>query len=172
MAGYADGRLTALKVKTVKEPGRYGDGNGLYLVVDKSGAKRWMLRTYIQGRRRDMGLGGARLISLAMARKAAIEYRYIAREGGDPIALRRRRRRTAMSFEEAAIAVHKELAPSWRNEKHSAQWIASLRVYAFPVFGARPVDQVAPADILKALSPIWLEKPETARRLRHRGFVS
>ena len=57
MVNYADGRLTALMVKTVSKPGRYGDGNGLYLIVDKSGAKRWMLRTVVQGRRRDMGLG-------------------------------------------------------------------------------------------------------------------
>jgi hypothetical protein len=56
--------LTALKVKAVKEPGRYGDGNGLYLVVEPTGAKRWMLRTVVQGRRRDIGLGGAQLVSL------------------------------------------------------------------------------------------------------------
>ncbi len=167
-AGYTDGRLTVLKVKTVKEPGRYGDGNGLYLMVTKSGAKHWVLRTFIQGRRRDMGLGGARLVSLAMARQAAVEHRYIAREGGDPIALRRQRRRVAMSFEEAATSVHRELAPSWKNEKHCAQWINSLREYAFPVFGARPVNQVTSADVLQALSPIWLQKPETARRLRQR----
>ena len=69
MARYADGRLTALKVKTLSKPGRYGDGNGLYLVVDQSGARRWMLRTMVQGWRRDMGLGSARLVSLADARR-------------------------------------------------------------------------------------------------------
>ena len=168
MASYADGRLTALKVKTVSKPGRYGDGNGLYLIVDKSGAKRWMLRTTVQGRRRDMGLGSARLVTLAMARKAAIEYRYIAREGGDPIAVRRQRRRVAITFAEAAATLHGELIPSWKNDKHAAQWINTLKGYAFPVFGNRPVNQITSGDVLKALSPIWLKKPETARRLRQR----
>ncbi|MFQ5564677.1 MAG: Arm DNA-binding domain-containing protein [Parvularculaceae bacterium] len=82
MSGYTDGRLTALQIRKLSTPGRYGDGNGLYLVVDKSGAKRWVLRTFVHGRRRDMGLGGARLVSLADARRAAVKYRLIAREGG------------------------------------------------------------------------------------------
>ncbi len=73
--------LTALKIRSLKEPGRYADGNGLYLVVDPSGAKRWMLRTVVQGRRRDIGLGGTSLVSLAEAREKALSYRKRAREG-------------------------------------------------------------------------------------------
>jgi integrase len=165
---YSNGRLTALKIRKLTAPGRYGDGNGLYLVVDRSGAKRWVLRTVVQGRRRDMGLGGARLVSLAGARKAAMEYRFIARDGGDPFAMRRRSRNVAMTFAQAAKRVHAENAASWKNEKHRAQWINTLKSYAFPVIGARPVNQIAPSDILKVLTPIWLTKPETARRLRQR----
>ena len=65
---HPDRALSALKIRALKGPGRYGDGNGLYLIVDPSGAKRWMLRTVVQGRRRDIGLGSARLVSLADAR--------------------------------------------------------------------------------------------------------
>jgi len=68
---------------TVTTPGRYADGNGLYLIVEPSGAKRWMLRTIVQGKRRDIGLGGCKLVTLAEAREMALTFRKIAREGGD-----------------------------------------------------------------------------------------
>jgi hypothetical protein len=82
--------LTSVRINNLSKPGRYGDGNGLYLVVDPSGAKRWMLRTVIQGKRRDIGLGGLRLVSLAEARAKALELRRIARDGEDPIEARRK----------------------------------------------------------------------------------
>jgi hypothetical protein len=78
--------LTAVQVRNINKPGRYADGNGLHLIVDPSGARRWVLRTVVHGRRRDIGLGGHRLVSLAEARARAAEYRKIARAGGDPLA--------------------------------------------------------------------------------------
>ena len=81
--------LCALKISKLSAPGRYADGNCLYLVVDRSGAKRWVLRVVVQGRRRDMGLGGVKIVSLAHARDAARWYRAIARSGGDPFNVRR-----------------------------------------------------------------------------------
>src|SRR5688572_21121436 len=81
--------LSVVQIRVVKGPGRYADGNGLYLVVDPSGAKRWVLRTVVQGRRRDLGLGSTQLVSLAEAREKAIEYRKQARSGGDPVATKR-----------------------------------------------------------------------------------
>src|SRR5512143_1683268 len=93
--------LSAVRVRAIKEPGRYTDGNGLYLVVDRSGAKRWMLRTVVRGKRCDIGLGGLRLVSLAEARETAATHRKLARDGGDPLA-RRKERRTIPTFEEAA----------------------------------------------------------------------
>src|ERR1700689_301796 len=72
--------LTSVRVNSISDPGRYGDGNGLYLVVDPSGAKRWVLRIVVQGKRRDIGLGGLRLVSLAEARTKALEYRRLAKE--------------------------------------------------------------------------------------------
>ncbi|MFY9629328.1 MAG: Arm DNA-binding domain-containing protein, partial [Methylocystis sp.] len=77
--------LTSVKVRQSPDQGRYADGNGLYLVVDPSGAKRWLLRTIIHGRRGDMGLGGVQLVPLAEAREKAQHYRKIAREGGTPL---------------------------------------------------------------------------------------
>jgi integrase len=161
-------KLSAVKVNRLATPGRYADGNGLYLIVDPSGAKRWMLRTVVQGKRRDIGLGGTSLVSLADAREQAQALRKMAREGGNPLIERRRANQVIPTFEQAAKRVHEERASSWRNEKHQAQWINTLRDYAFPKVGSKRVDRVDTADVLAVLSPIWLTKAETARRLRQR----
>jgi integrase len=165
---HPDRALTAVQVRQTKRAGRYADGNGLYLVVEPSGSKHWVLRTVVRGRRRDMGLGSTRLVSLADAREVAALYRKTARAGGDPIAEHRRARVAVPTFEEAARSVHAQYCRAWRNAKHREQWINTLAQYAFPFFGDRPVSDVEPADVLRALSPIWLSKPETARRLRQR----
>jgi hypothetical protein len=165
---HPDKALSAIQVRALKKPGRYADGNGLYLQVDPSGAKRWLLRTVIRGKRRDMGLGGLQLVSLAEAREKALAYRKLARAGGDPLAARRAERAAVPTFAEAARSVHAEHAASWRNPKHRAQWLNTLTQCVFPAIGERRVDHIDTADMLKVLSPIWLTKPETARRVRQR----
>ena len=160
--------LTAMQISKMSAPGRYADGGGLHLVIDKSGAKRWVLRTVVRGRRRDMGLGGVRTVSLAQARLTAQRYRAIARSGGDPLEERRRESKAIPTFEKAAITVHAGLEPSWKNPKHAAQWINTLKRYAFPLIGPRPVSQITSADVLRILSPIWTGKPVTAKRLSQR----
>ena len=165
---HPDKALSAVKVRTISKPGRYADGSGLYLEVDPSGAKRWFLRTMVQGRRCHIGLGGLSVVSLAEAREAALAMRKIAKAGGDPLAERRKAKRVVPTFEAAAKKVHEEHAPAWKNAKHGQQWINTLRDYAFPIIGNRRVDKIDSADILKVLSPIWLSKPETARRVRQR----
>lgn len=165
---HPDKALSAMQVRQVSVPGRYTDGNGLYLVVDPSGAKRWLLRIVVQGRRRDIGLGGASLVSLAEARDAAHAYRKIAREGGDPLTARREARRIVPTFKDAAETVHAEHEVSWKNAKHAQQWLNTLKSYAYPVIGDYRVDAISTPDILRVLSPIWLTKPETARRVRQR----
>lgn len=160
--------LSALKVKQLTEPGKYGDGNGLYLVVDKSGAKRWMLRILVNGKRTDIGLGGTSLVSLAEAREKALEYRKLARAGGDPLAAKREARRVIPSFKVAAETVHEEHKAAWKNHKHKDQWINSLTQYAVPLIGDMTVDRINTPDILRVLSPIWLAKPQTAQRVRQR----
>ena len=164
---HPDRVLNAVKIKSLKEPGRYADGNGLYLVVEATGAKRWMLRTMAKGRRRDIGLGGIQLVSLAEAREKASVLRRIARAGGDPI-VEKRARTAVPTFAEAARLVHKEHAASWKNKKHADQWFNTLSKYAFPNIGNRGVDQIDTPEVLKILSPIWLTKGETARRVKQR----
>ena len=102
--------LSAVGIKGITKPGRYADGNGLYLVVDPSGSKRWVLRTVVQGRRRDIGLGGLRVVTLADARKLAITLRQSARSGDDPVAARQKAKVKAPSFGEAAKVIHRHLS--------------------------------------------------------------
>ena len=165
---HPDKALNAVGINALKSPGRYADGNGLYLKVAPSGAKRWELRTVVRGKRCDIGLGGLKLVSLAEAREEARKYRAIARNEGDPLAEKRRARKVVPTFRQAAETVHKDHAKAWKNAKHGDQWINTLKAYAYPAFGDRRVDQIDTPEILKALSPIWLTKQETARRVRQR----
>lgn len=159
--------LSAAFARSVSTPGKYFDGHGLFLKVDDTGAKRWVQRITIRGKRREIGLGGFSLMSLQEAREAALENRKKARAGGDP--LREKREALAvLTFEEAARKVHEIHLPSWRNAKHAAQFISTLETYAFPSMGHLRVSEITTADVLTALTPIWLEKPETARRVRQR----
>lgn len=158
--------LSAAYVRTVKQPGFYPDGHGLYLKVEKSGARRWVQRLMIHGKRRDIGLGSASLVTLAVARELALENRKLARAGGDPIALKRKP--SILAFREAARRVHDLNIPNWKNPKHGKQWISTLTEYAFPHFGDKRIDLIESADIHAALAPIWTSKPETARRVKQR----
>jgi integrase len=110
-------------------------------------------------------------VSLAEAHDKATALRKVARAGGDPLA-ERDRDKAIPTFEQSARAVHAAHAKGWRNAKHSAQWLSTLEQYAFPHFGALLVSAVDTTHVLAALSPIWLTKPETARRVRQRiGLV-
>lgn len=158
------GKLTKRGIETAK-PGRHGDGAGLYLVVDPSGARRWVLRVTVQKRRRDLGLGGASYVTLQEAREKAQEYRRIAKQGGDPLF---DAAREIPTFEAMAKLVHQERLPTWKNSKHADQWINTLRDYAFPKIGRLPVSDIGQPQVLQCLSPIWTEKHETAKRLSQR----
>jgi len=163
-------RLTTVSIKAKKAPGRYADGHGLYLVVDPSGAKRWIWRGVIHGKRCDLGLGSADLVSLADARDAALGCRRMARAGGNPLTDRRRERRQVPTFTQAARTVYAEHKKTFKNAKHAAQWITSLEADVFPVIGNRPINTITieSGDVLRVLAPIWTVKPETARRLKQR----
>jgi len=172
MAGKRTGRhptneLTPLKIKRLKEPGDYADGNALYLRVDENGAKRWIMRLVIQGRRRYPGLGSAQLVELEEARDIARQFRKIARAGGDPLA-DRRKALPVPNFETVARQLYENKRPEWKNAKHSHQWISSLEEYAFRRLGRLPINSIGTDEILKVLEPIWTAKPETASRVRQR----
>lgn len=168
--------LTVKGVEAKREPGMYGDGNGLYLRVGPTGGKSWILRTVIHGKRRELGLGSCDLVSLAEAREKAAELRKAARGGSDPDAQRKAAARAAaeeaarerMTFGKAAEAVHAKLLPGWKNQKHADTWLSTVKLHAFPRLEKRPLYQIQRDDLLKVLNPIWTEKPETARRVRQR----
>ena len=157
--------LTATQVKNAS-PGRYSDGNGLILAVTRTGSRSWVQRITIDGKRRDIGLGGYPTVTLAQAREAAVANRALARRGGNPLA--HRDRAGEPTFEAAAVRVHREHAPGWRNPKHAGQWLSTLRTYAFPRIGTRPVSSITTSDVMAVLMTMWHEKPETARRVRQR----
>lgn len=162
------GKLTALKVKSLTEPGSYTDGDGLILVVRPNGSKKWILRITIAGKRRDVGLGSFKTTTLADAREAADQMRRKVARGIDPIAERHAERIVIPTFEEAAKAVHEEHKAAWKNGKHQAQWLTTLKTYAFAALGKKLVSEIEGPAIRDVLAPIWLTKPETARRVRQR----
>lgn len=169
---YHSGKLTKNLVRTLGA-GRHGDGNGLYLVVDPSGARRWIVRVTVKGQRNregkplrtDFGLGGADIVNLTQARDRALEYRRMAKQGVNP---RYNGRQQIPCFEEIARQVHIERLPTWKNPKHGQQWINTLAEYAFPKIGRLPASEVGQPEILQVLLPIWTEKHETAKRLAQR----
>lgn len=161
------GTLSATAVKAASAPGRYGDGDGLFLLVGKGGAKSWMVRVQKDGRRRDIGLGSARKVPLKLARERASEVRTQIESGIDPVA-ERRKAPGVPTFRAAASLVHTEHKASWKNAKHRVQWLSTLETYAFPAFGDRSIADIDAAMVRDALAAIWLKKPETARRLRQR----
>lgn len=159
--------LSALAVKNATEPGKYFDGHGLYLRVDANGSRFWVQRIVIRGKRSELGLGSAALVTLAEARAKALENRKLARAGGDPLQAKREAQ-AILTFEEAARKVHALHKPTWKNEKHAAQFLSTLETYTFTKIGKLKVSDVSTSDVLGVLTPFWTEKPETARRVRQR----
>jgi len=180
-------KLSPLKVQRLKAPGLYSDGGGLYLQIKAAGARSWVFRYRLGGRKtpRDMGLGSLETVSLADARGKATDKRSLLLAGIDPIEARKRDKvaaaldaSKAITFKECAtayIAAHRE---SWRNEKHTAQWTSTLEAYAFPKIGKLPVRDIDAGAVLKVLEQkcddlpgkptLWSGKTETATRVRGR----
>ena len=158
--------LTNAGVRHAK-PGKHYDLNGLFLLVESGGSRRWVQRIVIQGKRRDLGLGSYPLVSLAEAREAAAENRKVARAGDDPTA--RTPDSIVPTFAEAADQVIEMHTPGWKNGgKTAKQWRASLRDHAMPRIGTRRVSDITSADVMSILLPIWSTKPVTAKKVRGR----
>ena len=160
------GKLTATRVQALKEPGRYGDGGGLHLVIRPSGTKAWVQRIVIDGRRRDIGLGGFPVVGLATAREKAMEYRRAVADGRDPVA--DTKKAALPTFGEATDKYLKINQPRWRNPKTGANFSQSLERYAYPVIGGMRVDRIERGHVLAVLEPIWTCKPSMAKKLRQR----
>lgn len=161
------GKLTARKVDTAK-PGKHEDGDGLRLVVSKTGAKKWVLRFTLNGKRREMGLGSYPERSLTEARKKAADARTLVLNGLDPIEAGQSQTPTVPTFTQAAARFVRNQRRGWSNPKHARQWVATLKTYARPVVGAKPVDSITTEDVLRVLQPIWTTKTETAKRVQGR----
>ncbi|HJE24961.1 MAG TPA: integrase arm-type DNA-binding domain-containing protein [Methylorubrum populi] len=167
-------RLSARTVQALTEPGRHADGDGLYLVVDENGGKRWVYLFRLAGKRREMGLGPLRMVSLAQARELAGKARTMAAQGLDPVAARQAALpspepapQTAPTFATLADAFMDDRSGEWRNAKHRQQWRNTLTTYAANLW-TMPVSDIGTPEVLAALRPIWREKPETASRVRGR----
>lgn len=168
-------RLDALKVKGLGEPGYYCDGDGLYLQVSKSGSKSWIMRYTLAGKPCEMGLGSLNAFTLAEARARAKAQRKLLADGKDPLATKhgdllkqRMAEASIITFDKAASDFIEANRPAWRNAKHADQWRNTIATYASPVIGKLPVSKIDTAHVLRILTPIWIEKTETAVRLRGR----
>lgn len=171
----AGGKLTALKLKALTRPGRYGDGAGLWLQVRDADHRSWLFRyNGAAGQQRQMGLGPFPDVGLAEARDAAREARAAVRAGRDPIEERQQRKAEARAAASRAITFKqvsdKYLAAhegAWRNEKHKYQWRATLDL-ASEQIGKLGVDAITTGDVMRVIEPLWKTKTETASRLRGR----
>jgi integrase len=161
--------LSATLVRSIRTAGKHHDGGGLglYLRVDPSGARFWVQRITIGGKRRELGLGSFPLVSLADARAAAFQNKQQVRAGGNPLRAKREAR-PSLSFAQAIDRYLEVKLSEFRNEKHRKQWRATLDTYAAPIIGRLPVETIEVRDVLRVLEPIWADKTETASRLRGR----
>ncbi|MCX5542588.1 tyrosine-type recombinase/integrase [Paraburkholderia sp. CNPSo 3076] len=169
--------LAAIEVSRLASPGLHFVGGvaGLALLVAESGARSWILRVVIGGKRRDMGLGGYPDVTLALAKEAARTARERIRAGVDPIEEARAAKSAlaaaqaaAITFEQAAKTYMSDKEGEWGNAKHRAQWQSTLETYAYPVIGKLLVRDIELAHVLRVLEPMWKEKTETASRVRGR----
>jgi integrase len=169
------GKLSAVAVAKAKGPAVLFDGGGLYLRVSGSGAKSWVFRYQLDGKRRDMGVGPFPRISLAEARGKAAAHRKARHDGIDPLeakagerAAQRLSAAKGRTFREAAEEFIARNEAGWRNAKHRQQWRNTLATYVYPVIGELPVAAIDAGLVVQVLDPLWTEKPETASRVRGR----
>ena len=161
--------LSAVTVRQIRTPGRYADGNGLYLVVTDTGARMWQWRGTVRGRRCELGMGSVSFLSLKEAREIARIWRRIAHEGGDPREHRDRQKGERLIFADAAERCWSDrIDGKLRSARSSSVWLNALRTYAYPTLAQRAINAITVADIKAVLAPIWLDKPETARKVRQR----
>ncbi len=170
MWGQAMGKMTAKSFDAaLKKVGAHSDGEGLILKVDRRGGAYWLCRTQRDGKRQDIGLGSAKLLTLAKAREKAKEIRTAIKiDKRDILADRKDNAAAKVTFRDAAKTYHSENEGGWKSAIYTRQWLASLENYVFPKLGNSPTSGITAADIIAVLSPIWQEIPETARQVRNR----
>lgn len=167
--------LTAKKIAKLRKPGRYPDGHGLYFQVLGPANRSWLFRYARAGRERWLGLGPLHTVTLKEARVRAKAARLQLLDGIDPLEVKRAKKATevlaaakTLTFAAAAEQYFDSHERQWRNAKHRAQFLSSLRSYAFPHIGRLPVGAIDTGMVLKVMDPIWPVKPVTANRVRGR----
>lgn len=171
--------LKDLQVRRLTQHGRHPVGGtppGLHLNITESGARSWIFRVTVGRNRRHIGLGPYPEVSLAEARQKALDMKRSIASGSDPVEERRAQRealaaavRKRTTFEEAFNRFYEEkVQGELRNAKHIKQWQSTLSTYALPTIGNKSVADITVEDVLSVLRPIWLEKNETASRVRQR----
>jgi integrase len=175
------GKLSATKVDKTRGPTVLHDGGGLYLRIAASGARSWVLRYQIDGKRRDMGMGAYPLLGLAEARQKAMELRRLKLDGRDPLEARKAERRAqrvaeakGRTFRDIAEEYIKAHKAAWKNEKHAQQWPSTLGTYVYPIMGDLPVQAIDVGLVTQVMEqdidgvPFWQARPATASRTRGR----
>jgi integrase len=167
--------LTVKQVARLVQPGRYFDGNGLVLQIVSETNRSWLFRYQRNGRERWLGLGPTHTIDLVEARERARKARQQLLDGIDPVEQKKAEKVTrqlaeakALSFEQAATAYYNQHEKKWKNAKHRAQFLSTLKEYVFPTIGKLPVGSIDTPLVLKCLEPMWATKTETASRVRGR----
>jgi integrase len=170
--------FTDTYIRNLKSAGRYTDAatQGLNLQIKKAGGKYWTFRYLYQGNRHDLGLGTYPIIGLKEARARAVNARNELNKGHrptpswkpQPCVTAKSEIGTITNFSDFAKGCIDSKKAEWRNEKHGAQWYATIEQYADPVIGHKQLDEIDTDDILKILNPIWHAKTVTASRLRGR----
>lgn len=174
--------LSALDVKRLTHPGgkrnvmfAVGGVPGLHLQMTPGDGRSWVLRVTVGDLRRDIGLGGFPGVTLARAREKAREARDMIERGIDPIEERKAAKsalkaaqRRGLTFADAIDRYLAAKLDAFKNAKHRQQWQNTLETYAKPELGNMLVQEIAVQDVLRVLQPIWLDKTETASRVRGR----
>ncbi|WP_375667634.1 tyrosine-type recombinase/integrase, partial [Bartonella sp. AC130YNZD] len=160
-------RLNARSVATLGA-GKYNDGAGLLLHKRKDGGAQWLYRYTIHGRRREMGLGALRDVSLKQARELANQWRSVLHEGRDPIKERNKQKREAISnlhyLKDIALDTFESRKAELKGDGKDGRWFAPLRLHILPKLGCLPVSEITQTEIRNVISPIWHTKAGVARR--------
>lgn len=169
--------VQARRIKPGDKPMAVGGVPGLFLKAGSIPGRGNFILRFVSPeteKRRDMGLGSYPDLRLQAARKLALEAREVIALGKDPLVERRRQEeemaaiRAVPTFYDAALQTYQSVAPSFRNHKHRDQWLNTLRTYVFPVIGEKKVDELKTSSFAEAIRTFWLEKPETAGRVKQR----